>query len=165
MGTIKEIVQNLVAYLLLITVILNLVKSSSYKKYIELFTGLTFILLLFTPTVRLLSGGKTLEDYLEKNQFLLEMQDSAEFIYEAEENTEERLLELYSEKIEERIVLMGEKQQLTVEQVKTSISPAKEGFGAVEKIEVWTSEGENKQEFRKILAETFELSENKVTVN
>lgn len=164
MGIVKEAVQNLVVYLILVTVILNLVKGSSYKKYIELFTGLVLILILLTPVTRLFAGENVLEKHLEDNQYLFEMQDSAEFIYEAEEDTKQKLLELYSEKVEERIKQLGERNSITVERVKTSLSTVEEGFGTVEKIEVWTDGEEKKAEFKELLKEAFALSDNKVLV-
>lgn len=164
MQIIKEGVQNLVVYMILITVILNLVKSSSYKKYIELFTGLVLILILFTPAARLFLEEGTFEAYLEASQFKLETKDSAEFIYEAEENTKAELLKLYSDKITERIFELGDRNEIRVEKAEASLSPAEEGFGTVEKIRVWIEETEKKREFKEILSEAFELSKGKITV-
>lgn len=164
MQIIKEGVQNLVVYMILITVILNLVKSSSYKKYIELFTGLVLILILFTPAARLFLEEGTFETYLEASQFKLETKDSAEFIYAAEENTKTELLKLYSDKITERIFELGDRNEIRVEKAEVSLSPAEEGFGTVEKIRVWIEETEKKREFKEILSEAFELSKGKITV-
>ncbi len=164
MEIIKEAVQNLVVYLILVTVILNLVKTSSYKKYIELFTGLVLILILFTPFAKLLSVDESFGSYWEANQFSLETRDSAEFIYEAEENTRNEVLWLYSKKVEERIALLGEKNGITVERVETRLSPVEEGFGTVEKIEVWILGEGSRKKFREILAEAFELPKSQVAV-
>lgn len=164
MELIKEAVQNLIVYMLLVTVILNLVKTSSYKKYIELFTGLVLILILFTPAARLFGAEDTLGRYLEDYQFRLETRDSAEFIYEAEKSTKEQLLQLYEEKVTERIKNLGERNNIQVESVETSLTSAEDGFGAVEKIKVRIAESEEKEKFQKILSEAFELSEKQVVV-
>lgn len=162
MKIIKEAVQNLVVYMLMVTVILNLVKASSYKKYIELFTGLVLLLILFTPLAKLFSAEETFYGYWEANQFSLETKDFAEFIYEAEDGTKDELLRLYGEKVEERVRLLGERDGITVEKVKTKLNPAEDGFGSVEKIEVWIL-GEG-QGFGEALAEAFSLSQSQVTV-
>ena len=164
MGALKEAVQNLVVYMLLITVILNLVKASSFRKYIELFTGLVLILILFTPIARLFSVEEVLTEALETNQFFMESNDSAEFIYEAESNTKDELLRIYSEKVAERIKLLGESNEVTVEKIETKISPAEEGFGVVEKIRVKVLQKEKKEEFETLLIETFALTEKEVIV-
>ena len=164
MEILKEAVKNLLVYMLLITVVLNLVKASNLKKYIELFTGLVLILILFTPLARLFSMESSLKEALEKNQFFMESNDSAEFIYEAETNTKEELLRIYAEKVKERIFLLGEANQVTVEKVETKISSVEEGFGEVESIQTRILQKEKTKEFAALLIEAFSLTEKEVIV-
>lgn len=164
MKIIKEAVQNLVIYMFLVTIILNLVKASSYKKYIELFTGLILILILFTPVVRLITGEDVLEESLMAKQLLFESRDSAEFIYEAETDTKKELLRLYSEKIKEQIQFLGKEKGMEVERVKIELSEAEDGFGSIERAEVWLKEKKGEEKFKQLLMEAFELEESAVSV-
>lgn len=164
MKIIKEAVQNLVIYMFLVTIILNLVKASSFKKYIELFTGLILILILFTPVVRLIAGENVLEESLMTKQFLFESRDSAEFIYEAEADTKKELLRLYSEKMKEQIQLLGKEKEMEIERVKIELSEEEEGFGSIERIEVWLKEKKGQEKLKQLLMGVFELEEAAVSV-
>lgn len=164
MKTIKEAVQNLVIYMFLVTIILNLVKASSYKKYIELFTGLILILILFTPVVQLLTGKEKLEESLLAKQFFFESRDSAEFIYEAETDTKKELIRLYSEKVKEQIQLLGKEKGIEIERIEIKLNEAEDGFGSIKRVEVWLKEQKGQKEFKQLLMEVFELGEADVSV-
>lgn len=164
MKTIKEAVQNLVIYMFLVTIILNLVKASSYKKYIELFTGLILILILFTPVVQLLTGKEKLEESLLAKQFFFESRDSAEFIYEAETDTKKELIRLYSEKVKEQIQLLGKEKGIEIERIEIKLNEAEGGFGSIKRVEVWLKEQKGQKEFKQLLMEVFELGEADVSV-
>lgn len=164
MQILKEAVQNLVIYMFLVTIILNLTKASGYKKYIELFTGLVLILILLTPVVRLLTGEDVLEKSLMAKQFLFESRDSAEFIYEAETDTKKELLRLYEEKVKERIKLLGEDKGMEVERVKIELSEAEDGFGSIERVEVWLKEKKEREKFKQLLMDVFVLEKTAVSV-
>jgi stage III sporulation protein AF len=144
---------------------MNLVKTSSFLKYLELFTGLVLILLLFTPVVRLFSKENVLENFLDANEFLYQSSDEAEFLYDANESSWAAVLELYLKKIEEYLSLLGEKNEITIKDVEIKVSPAEEGFGTVEEIKVEILEEEKIEEFKNLLMEEFSLPENKVEVN
>jgi stage III sporulation protein AF len=165
MEIVKGAVENLIVYLILVTVLMNLVKTSSFLKYLELFTGLVLILLLFTPVVRLFSKENVLENFLDANEFLYQSSDEAEFLYDANESSWAAVLELYLKKIEEYLSLLGEKNEITIKDVEIKVSPAEEGFGTVEEIKVEILEEEKIEEFKNLLMEEFSLPENKVEVN
>lgn len=53
LDSIYEWIRNLTGYLVIVTVALEAIPGSGYKKYIRFFTGLVMILLLMTPVLRL----------------------------------------------------------------------------------------------------------------
>ena len=79
-------IRGIAYYLVLVTVVLELVAGQSYRKYIRLFTGIILVLLVLAPVSR---GLKLLgEDSL----------DSVESSYEeAEEEIEEKIREMEQE--------------------------------------------------------------------
>lgn len=164
MDAIKEAVQNIAVYLLLVTIVLNLVKASNYKKYIELFTGLLLILILFTPLVRLLSGEDLLGRFFLSEQFFFESRDAAEFIYEAEADTKKELLRLYEEKVEESVRILSKKQGVEIERLEIKLEETETGFGRIEKMEIWLKEQNGQTAFKQLLTETFALEEAKIFV-
>lgn len=58
MSALYSWVGNLVFYLIFITVVVNLLPNKKYEKYLKLFSGMVFILLVIKP----LTGGLRLED-------------------------------------------------------------------------------------------------------
>ena len=46
-------IRNIAYYMILVTAMVQVIPNNSYKKYIRLFTGMVFILLLTTPILKL----------------------------------------------------------------------------------------------------------------
>ena len=46
-------IRNIAYYMILVTAMVQVIPNNSYKKYISLFTGMVFILLLTTPILKL----------------------------------------------------------------------------------------------------------------
>lgn len=58
LDSIYEWIRNLACYLVIVTVVLEVIPGSGYKKYIRFFTGLVMILLLMTPVLRMTGINK-----------------------------------------------------------------------------------------------------------
>ena len=67
MGEIYEWVRNIVIYLILNTIIMNLLGSSSYKKYISIVSGMILLLIVVSPFLKLLNMDGILDYYLNSN--------------------------------------------------------------------------------------------------
>lgn len=55
-------VKNICAFVLMITVVDNLLSSDVYKKYIRLFTGIVLIIMIIKPLYELPDAGKDIEE-------------------------------------------------------------------------------------------------------
>ena len=49
MESVYETIKSIAAYLILVTVLINLVNGSSYKKYVQLVSGMILILIVLLP--------------------------------------------------------------------------------------------------------------------
>jgi stage III sporulation protein AF len=73
-------IRNIAYYMILVTAMVQVIPNNSYKKYIRLFTGMVFILLLTTPILKLFGVFQeeiTLDHfrkYQEKMEEIEEMQ-------------------------------------------------------------------------------------------
>ena len=79
---ISQWLKNITFYYIIVTVILQMIPSQEYKKYIQFFTGLILILLLAQPILNLTETGVSLDTYEEQMQrfeeeisYLGEMED------------------------------------------------------------------------------------------
>lgn len=97
-----EWVRNIAYYMILVTVAVQIIPKSGYKKYIRFFTGLLLILLMCEPILKIAgmensftelyqnaSYEQELKEIEEKTKYLEEAEIPA-FVYDkANENTEE----------------------------------------------------------------------------
>lgn len=72
MENIYNWVKNIVFFLVLITIINNLVGSSKYKKYINLISGMILIILVLNPLFDLFDIDEKIDYNIEKNTFISE---------------------------------------------------------------------------------------------
>lgn len=90
---IYDWIRNLAFYLILITVILQMIPDSVYKKYIRFFTGLVLILMLSEPVMQgfhLKSEFEQIFRSVTYRQEAREIEQAAEYFREAEEGYLER---------------------------------------------------------------------------
>ena len=65
---LKEWIQNITFYFILVTLILQMVPEKTYRKYIQFITGLILILLLKEPVLSLTEFSVSLESYQNELQ-------------------------------------------------------------------------------------------------
>lgn len=65
---LKEWIQNITFYLILVTLILQMLPEKSYRKYIQFITGLILILLLMEPILSFTKFSISLESYEKQLQ-------------------------------------------------------------------------------------------------
>ncbi|MFR2848691.1 MAG: stage III sporulation protein AF [Hungatella hathewayi] len=74
MSALYSWVGNIVFYLIFITVVVNLLPNKKYEKYLKLFSGMVFILLVLKP----LTGGLRLEDKIAYYFETISLQNESE---------------------------------------------------------------------------------------
>ena len=97
-GFIYEWIRNIAFYMVLVTVVVQVLPNHTYKKYIRFFTGMILILLLMTPVLKLLhmkeissalfddaSYRKRIEEIRETTDYLSEVQ-LEDYVKEAEKS-------------------------------------------------------------------------------
>ena len=75
MGEIYDWVRNTVIYLILNTIIMNLLGNSSYKKYVSIVSGMILLLIVVSPFFKLLKMDGILDYYLNSNFYRTDMKD------------------------------------------------------------------------------------------
>ena len=60
---LKEWIQNITFYFILVTLVMQMIPNQSYKKYIQFFTGLILVLLLAEPIMNIVGMDFSIEDY------------------------------------------------------------------------------------------------------
>lgn len=108
MGGIYEWVRSMVCYLILMTMILNLLPDKKYEKYLRLFTGVVFLLLVFGPFADLAGLEEKIAGTFERLTFQNDAALLKREIEDADGKRLERLTEAYQNAVEEDLKRMAE---------------------------------------------------------
>lgn len=65
LGWLYEWIKNLAFYMIIVSVIFKVLPGNGYQKYIQFFSGIVLILLVFLPIVRVLGKEQTIKDLYE----------------------------------------------------------------------------------------------------
>lgn len=168
MDIIYEGIRTIAVYLILVTVLLNLVNGNTYKKYVELVCGMVLILIVLSPITKLLSLDDNMQYNLNLSNFKLEMLEQ-EFFKEAEEFNQEALAKEYKKVLMEQISQIVEQEGQIVE--KSDITLSKEDYGVIEEVVVEIreerneSEGVNKKTDNSVIEEEILVEEVFISIN
>ena len=135
MNEIYSWVKNIVIFLVLTTIITNLLGKSSYKKYINLITGIILVIMVISPLLKLFQLDKTMDYYFTTNSLLAEAEDMNVRLMDAQEGQMTAILKEYKEQIGKQVGNLLDEQDLYLAD-----------------IEVIIDEDENSSTFGKLLA-------------
>lgn len=114
MGVIFEYVRPVVFFLVLETVIFNLISDIAFKKLTKLFCGMVLILLLLVPIEKLLGITEVPEQLLKNEQLRQSIQQCEDMIGYGDNYLVEKYSEEYKKIIREDIRQMVENEGLTL---------------------------------------------------
>ncbi len=141
MAEIYNWVKNIIIFLVLTTIISNLLGKSNYKKYINLITGLILVILVITPLLRLFRLTDTLDRYFSINILSTEAKDINGRLTEMEEGQMTAILKEYKEGIREQIVKILKEQELFPVEILITVDEDAESetFGNLEYLDITAS--------------------------
>lgn len=129
-------IRNIACYLVLISVVSNILPGKKYEKYIRLFTGLMFILIVFQP----LTGTLNLEDkllyYFETFTFREETGDLTKEILGIEEQRKQQMLHQYEKAVAMDICNMAKEEgwEEAAAEVEIEADEQEESYGMVKHV-------------------------------
>lgn len=134
MGEIYEWVRNIVIYLILNTIIMNLLGNSSYKKYISIVSGMILLLIVISPFMKLLKMDEIFDYYLNANIYKSDMADYKKEIKLMEEKQKEAVFSNLKDRIKDQVkdLLKDEGLYLYDFDLVMNQDEESEGFGEVE---------------------------------
>ena len=137
-GSIYDWVKSIVFFLVLISVINNLLGSSSYKKYINLISGMILIILVVSPLLRVFDIDEKIDYYFEKNTFMADSQDINNDLIKIKQSQMSSIIEEYKKEIKSNAARLLEKEGLYISSfnVKINEDENSRSFGTIEKIDI-----------------------------
>lgn len=126
-------IKNIVIYMIINTIIMNLLGNKSYKKYISIVSGMILVLIVISPLVKLLKLEDSLDYFLQYNYFSIETSDFKNQLAQAEEKQDEAIFSEYKKKIKEQVkeLLLEEEVYLKTCQITIDENPESSTFGTI----------------------------------
>ncbi|TAH66647.1 MAG: hypothetical protein EWM47_09940 [Anaerolineaceae bacterium] len=103
MNEIYEWVRNIVIYLILNTIIMNLLGNSSYKKYVSIISGMILLLIVVSPFLKLINMDEILDYYLNTNIYQTDVSDFQNELRIMEDKQKEAVFAGFTERIKDQV--------------------------------------------------------------
>ncbi|NLK27559.1 MAG: stage III sporulation protein AF [Clostridiales bacterium] len=103
MDKIYDWIRSIVIYMIMNTIIMNLLGNSSYKKYISVISGMILVLIVISPLLELLHLDLNLDYYLASNDFAIETSDFENRLRRMEQKQMNEIFGEYQEKLKASI--------------------------------------------------------------
>lgn len=103
MESIFSAVKSIIIFLILITVIMNLLGKSSFKQYIGIFTGMVLILIVIRPIMQWINVDGRMNFYFDQNQYKINMDEISRELYAAQDGQKQKVLEEYKSTLKTQI--------------------------------------------------------------
>lgn len=126
-------IKNIVIYMLLDTIIMNLLGNKSYKKYAGIISGMVLVLIVISPLMKLMKLEENLDYYLRFNEFNIDTIEFQNSLSVAEESQKEAIFGMYEDKIIEQAKELLMEEGLYPESIRVEIDedPNSAGFGNI----------------------------------
>lgn len=111
-------IKAIVVYLILISLVMNLLPDSHYKKYVRLFSGMILITLVIAPLGKLAGQEGAMGDFFAAERYRQELQEFQTDIRLVREFQEEAAMAAYQAEIRKQIEAVAKKEGVAVGAVR-----------------------------------------------
>lgn len=155
MNEIYSWVKNIILFMVLTSIISNLLGKSSYKKYINLVTGIILVILVISPLLKLFQLDKTLDYYFTTNTLLADAQDLDSQLKDMENGQRNAIFHEYKEQIKIQVAKILDDDKLQIYHMELTIDEdnSSSNYGNITSLTViggYTIEKTNTKEVIKI---------------
>ena len=112
MDIIFNWIRNVVIYMILNAIIMNLLGDKSYKKYVSIVSGMILVLIIISPLMNYMDLEDTLDYYLKANDFAVETSEFKNDLNRMEEAQSDAIFAEYKEKIKQQVEGMLREEKL-----------------------------------------------------
>lgn len=117
----KELVQNILVYVVIVSVLRGLITNPKYAQYFQFFSGLIMILLMLSPLLSLFQYENTWYDILEENVLKMDLDEIQGEMKIADNSFQDMLQKEYTDTIAEQVTTMAQEKGMTLEDVKVTL--------------------------------------------
>lgn len=106
MDEIYSWVKNIVIYMILNTIIMNLLGNSSYKKYVSIVSGMILVLIVISPLMNIMKFDGKLDYLMLSNDFAIETSDFKNDLSQMEKEQSDVVFSEYTDKLKTQVAEM-----------------------------------------------------------
>lgn len=138
---IYDWIKNIIIFLVLTTIITNLLGKSAYKKYVNLITGIILLILVVSPLFKLFDLEDNLDYFFSTNYLLAESKDINIKFDDMEDNKKEAIFLEYKEKIKAQIGTILESEDLYIKSIALTIDEEDDSktYGQIKELDITAS--------------------------
>jgi stage III sporulation protein AF len=138
LSEIYEWVRNIVIYLILNTIIMNLLGNSSYKKYVSIVSGMILLLIVVSPLLKLLNMDEILDYYLNSNIYQTDVSEFQNELKVMEDKQKDMVFAGFENRIREQVADILKDDGLYLYDIKVIVNRDSESdsFGAIKSLSV-----------------------------
>lgn len=114
-------IKNIVIYMIMNTIIMNLLGNKSYKKYISIVSGMILVLIVVSPLMNYMGMEDKLDYFLQTNDFAIETSDFQNEVNQVEKKQSEAILEEYMSKIKEKVKELLDEEDVNLESFEVCV--------------------------------------------
>ena len=166
MEGIYEWIKHLVYYLIFTTMIIHLLPDKKYEKYLRLFVGMVFLLLVLSPLTELSGVEYRVTEAFARLTFQNETATLKREIEKMDAKRLQRVLQNYKDVMEGEIRRMAADLNLTCQQVEVRLESddSKDTFGRIQQIKILVLNGEKEGELRSRIGEYYGVEEGNIDI-
>lgn len=139
-------IKSIAIYMILVSVVKNLLPKSQFEKYLRLFTGLLVIVLVIEPFTRWRNLQDSMDDLFSLDAYKQEMNQLQADFGQLGDKYEERVLGSYERQVKEQIELLLKEEGQRVRKVEffVCMEEGAEDYGQLTRIDIYLeNESEN----------------------
>ncbi len=142
MNIISNWIKNIVIYMILNTIIMNLLGNSRYKKYVSIVSGLILVMIVITPLLKILHLDDELDYNIRSKEFAVEAADFKNSLSLMEKSKIDLIFKDYKEKMQSQVEEIAWSQELYLVTCNIDLDndPDSEGFGEIISMDLVLSE-------------------------
>lgn len=161
MNIFYDWIRNIVIYMILNTIIMNLLGDKSYKKYVSIVSGMILVLIVISPLMNYMDLEDTLDYYLQANDFTIETSQFKEDLNRMEEAQQDAIFAEYEAKIKGQVESLLQEEKLTLTNLDITIDkdPNSTGFGELLKMDITASlDNNDEKESKRLSVDEIDIS-------
>lgn len=119
-------IRTIVTYLILIAVILNVIPSDQYKRYVRLFFGVILVLLIARPLLVLFQDESFLNGYFDYYKMIINEENTIPELEEVDKQRKQAVLEAWKTQIKEDLEVYAKEKGWHITELELSLNNEEE---------------------------------------